>query len=45
MGYMCESPVERVYRDALGFRTGAGTSKMQRIQLARHALQYLHALQ
>jgi acyl-CoA dehydrogenase len=39
MGYMCELPVERFYRDARGFRIGEGTSEMQRIQIARHALQ------
>jgi acyl-CoA dehydrogenase len=38
MGYMCELPVERFYRDARGFRIGEGTSEMQRIQIARHAL-------
>ena len=38
MGYMCELPVERLYRDARGFRIGEGTSEMQRIQIARHAL-------
>lgn len=38
MGYMCELPIERFYRDARGFRIGEGTSEMQRIQIARHAL-------
>jgi acyl-CoA dehydrogenase len=38
MGYMCELPVERFYRDARAFRIGEGTSEMQRIQIARHAL-------
>lgn len=38
MGYMCELPVERFYRDARGFRIGEGTSEMQRIQIARNAL-------
>ena len=38
MGYMTELPVERFYRDARGFRIGEGTSEMQRIQIARHAL-------
>jgi len=38
MGYMCDLPVERFYRDARAFRIGEGTSEMQRIQIARHAL-------
>ncbi len=38
MGYMRELPVERLYRDARAFRIGEGTSEMQRIQIARHAL-------
>jgi acyl-CoA dehydrogenase len=38
MGYMCELPVERFYRDARAFRIGEGTSEMQRIQIARHAV-------
>ncbi|MEO6749779.1 MAG: acyl-CoA dehydrogenase family protein, partial [Casimicrobiaceae bacterium] len=38
MGYMCELPLERFYRDARAFRIGEGTSEMQRIQIARHAL-------
>jgi acyl-CoA dehydrogenase len=38
MGYMCELPVERFYRDARAFRLGEGTSEMQRIQIARHVL-------
>lgn len=38
MGYMCELPVERFYRDARAFRIGEGTSEMQRIQIARHSL-------
>lgn len=37
MGYMCELPVERFYRDARAFRIGEGTSEMQRIQIARAA--------
>ncbi|MFI4988951.1 MAG: acyl-CoA dehydrogenase family protein [Alphaproteobacteria bacterium] len=37
-GFMCELPIERFYRDARGFRIGEGTSEMQRIQIARHAL-------
>lgn len=35
-GYMTDLPIERVYRDARGFRIGEGTSEMQRIQIARH---------
>lgn len=42
MGYMCELPVERFYRDARAFRIGEGTSEMQRIQIARHALAGRH---
>jgi alkylation response protein AidB-like acyl-CoA dehydrogenase len=38
MGYMCELPIERFYRDARAFRIGEGTSEMQRIQIARYAL-------
>lgn len=38
MGYMCDLPVERFYRDARAFRIGEGTSEMQRIQIARHVL-------
>jgi alkylation response protein AidB-like acyl-CoA dehydrogenase len=38
MGYMCELPVERFYRDARAFRIGEGTSEMQRLQIARAAL-------
>jgi alkylation response protein AidB-like acyl-CoA dehydrogenase len=37
MGYMCELPIERFYRDARAFRIGEGTSEMQRIQIARAA--------
>jgi alkylation response protein AidB-like acyl-CoA dehydrogenase len=38
IGYMCELPIERFYRDARAFRLGEGTSEMQRIQIARNAL-------
>jgi acyl-CoA dehydrogenase len=38
MGYMCELPIERFYRDARAFRIGEGTSEMQRLQIARYAL-------
>jgi len=38
MGYMCDLPVERFYRDARAFRIGEGTSEMQRVQIARHVL-------
>ena len=38
MGYMCDLPIERFYRDARAFRIGEGTSEMQRLQIARHAL-------
>jgi acyl-CoA dehydrogenase len=38
-GYMCDLPIERMYRDARAFRIGEGTSEMQRIQIARALLQ------
>lgn len=38
MGYMCDLPIERFYRDARAFRIGEGTSEMQRLQIARHVL-------
>ncbi|MBX6376853.1 MAG: acyl-CoA dehydrogenase family protein [Acetobacteraceae bacterium] len=38
-GFMCDLPVERLWRDARGFRIGEGTSEMQRIQIARALLQ------
>jgi alkylation response protein AidB-like acyl-CoA dehydrogenase len=37
-GFMCDLPVERLWRDARGFRIGEGTSEMQRIQIARSLL-------
>jgi acyl-CoA dehydrogenase len=37
-GFMCDWPIERFYRDARAFRIGEGTSEMQRLQIARHAL-------
>jgi acyl-CoA dehydrogenase len=37
-GYMCDFPVERMYRDARAFRIGEGTSEMLRIQVARQIL-------
>ena len=37
-GYMCDLPIERMYRDARAFRIGEGTSEMQRIQIARALL-------
>ena len=38
IGYMRDLPLERFYRDARAFKIGEGTSEMQRIQIARHAL-------
>ena len=37
-GYMADLPIERFYRDVRAFRIGEGTSEMQRLQIARHAL-------
>jgi len=37
-GFMCDLPIERIYRDVRGFRIGEGTSEMQRLQIARHLL-------
>lgn len=37
-GFMCDLPIERIYRDVRGFRIGEGTSEMQRLQIARHIL-------
>jgi alkylation response protein AidB-like acyl-CoA dehydrogenase len=34
-GFMADLPIERLYRDARGFRIGEGTSEMQRLQIAR----------
>jgi alkylation response protein AidB-like acyl-CoA dehydrogenase len=37
-GYVAESPVEMIYRDARAFRIGEGTSEIQRNQIARALL-------
>lgn len=37
-GYMAESPVEMIYRDARAFRIGEGTSEIQKNQIARACL-------
>jgi alkylation response protein AidB-like acyl-CoA dehydrogenase len=37
-GYMAESPIEMIYRDARAFRIGEGTSEIQRNQIARALL-------
>ena len=38
-GYMCDLPIERMYRDARAFRIGEGTTEMQRIQIGKHVLE------
>ena len=37
-GYVAESPVDMIYRDARAFRIGEGTSEIQRNQIARSLL-------
>lgn len=37
-GYMAESPIEMIYRDARAFRIGEGTSEIQKNQIARGIL-------
>ncbi len=37
-GYMAESPIEMIYRDARAFRIGEGTSEIQKSQIARAIL-------
>ncbi len=37
-GYMAESPIEMIYRDARAFRIGEGTSEIQKNQIARSLL-------
>jgi alkylation response protein AidB-like acyl-CoA dehydrogenase len=37
-GYMAESPLEMLYRDARAFRIGEGTSEIQKNQIARAVL-------
>lgn len=37
-GFMADLSVERMYRDARGFRIGEGTSEMQRLQIARNLI-------
>ncbi|MBK8738392.1 MAG: acyl-CoA dehydrogenase [Betaproteobacteria bacterium] len=37
-GYVAESPVEMIFRDARAFRIGEGTSEIQRNQIARALL-------
>ena len=37
-GYVAESPIEMIYRDARAFRIGEGTSEIQRNQIARAVL-------
>lgn len=37
-GYVAETPIEMIYRDARAFRIGEGTSEMQKNQIARGLL-------
>ena len=37
-GYMAESPIEMIFRDARAFRIGEGTSEIQKNQIARDLL-------
>jgi len=37
-GYMADTPIEMIYRDARAFRIGEGTSEIQRNQISREAL-------
>jgi alkylation response protein AidB-like acyl-CoA dehydrogenase len=37
-GYVAESPIEMIYRDARAFRIGEGTSEIQRNQIAQALL-------
>jgi alkylation response protein AidB-like acyl-CoA dehydrogenase len=38
MGYMKESPIERIYRDMRLFRIFEGTSEVQRMVISREML-------
>jgi acyl-CoA dehydrogenase len=43
-GYMQDSPVERLYRDARVFRIYEGTTQIQQVTIAKHMVRAAAAL-